>query len=104
MNSSWTVEVTVTVNAKDHADARKHVNAQLGGSGRITGILIGDTKEAPPPWNPIRTAPKNGRKFIGIDANIDLAQTTHWHAGREEWVNFDGDRFEFTHWIPQRPL
>jgi hypothetical protein len=63
-----------------------------------------------PPWRPISTAPKDGREFIGLWADIDGA----WNVDMMVWSNSNGqvmstngnlyDPGYVQGWMPRPPL
>lgn len=71
---------------------------------RVIGCTIDGVDEAPSPWRPIQSAPKNGSTFIGFDANIGLVHSSSWHPERKCWVDFETNDAPLTHWMPLPPL
>jgi hypothetical protein len=67
------------------------------------GVVVFDRiEEAGTPWNPARTAPKDGGSFIAYDSAIKSAETARWSAEKSKFINFIGDKeVPFTQWMEQ---
>jgi hypothetical protein len=58
---------------------------------------------AEPRWQPVETAPKDGRRFLVSDGAA--VATVWWSAEADEWIGHDteGAFGAVTHWMPLPP-
>ena len=53
-------------------------------------------------WQPSSTAPKDGTEVLGYVGSSYQGGVVvvHWDKHDCAWIDWDGDFWEFTHWMP----
>ncbi len=88
------------------AAAKKHgmsLTAPLMDEWPVDVLARAAIAAAEPRWQPVETAPKDGRRFLVSDGAA--VATVWWSAEADEWIGYDteGAFGAVTHWMPLPP-
>lgn len=94
-------KVTASVEADSPSVAAGKLQHAFGMVPEIARYSMDGIENAPSPWMPAKSAPKDGKPFIGFDANINSAFTVEWHVDDGKFIDVDRNIALFTHWMHQ---
>ena len=95
--------VTITVVADDALNAQRKISPALHSIDGLVKLDYGTLapEETASMWKPIATAPRiEGRKILGFDAHIGIAETAVWRPAGDNgaWI-WNGNPDGPTHWM-----